>query len=71
MMKLLLSLMPDMSMIQMDFGGCLHIHALHQQSHVVVKVPVHFPDKQPVYFQEGQDEVAAPESTNIYTMLTV
>ena len=43
---------------------------LHNKSHTIIRLPIHLPDHQPVYFQPGQHEQAVQSAANQNTMLT-
>ena len=43
---------------------------MHEQSHTVIRLPVHLLDQQPVYFQEGNEKEALERSTHGDTQLT-
>ena len=43
---------------------------MHHQSHTIVRLPVHLPRQQPVYFQAGQHEAAVQQAANQETQLT-
>ena len=43
---------------------------MHQQSHSIVRLPVHLPRQQPVYFQQGTEEEALQRAGTQDTMLT-
>lgn len=45
-------------------------YKLHDKSHSIVRLPVHLPRQQPVYFEPGQHEAAANKSANQDKMLT-
>ena len=43
---------------------------MHEQSHTVIRLPVHLLDQQPVYFQEGYQQEALERSAHGDTQLT-
>ena len=43
---------------------------MHDHSHAIIRLPVHLPQKQPVYFREGQEEQALEKAQSNGTMLT-
>ena len=36
---------------------------MHEQSHTIIRLSVHLPDQQPVYFQQGHEHEALDRST--------
>ena len=52
--------------------GCWRLfeHEMHHQSHTIVRLPVHLPNQQLIYFREGQHEAAAINAAQKDTMLT-
>ncbi len=45
-------------------------YELHNQSHTIIRLPIHLPQQQPVIFQPGQHEQAVQRAANQNTMLT-
>ena len=43
---------------------------MHAQSHTIVRLPIHMPDQQPVYFQEDRDADTIVRAASRATMLT-
>ena len=43
---------------------------MHDHSHAIIRLPVHLPRQQPVYFQRGKHEVAVNNTADADTMLT-
>ena len=43
---------------------------MHQQSHTIIRLPVHLPGRQNIYFQAGEEERAAVKATEMDTQLT-
>ena len=43
---------------------------MHEQSHSVMRLPVHLPNQQPVYFQQGHEEEALDRATSADSLLT-
>ena len=43
---------------------------MHEQSHTIIRLSVHLPDQQPVYFQQGHEHEALDRSTYGDTQLT-
>ena len=43
---------------------------MHDHSHAIIRLPVHLPRQQPVYFQRGKHEVAVNNIADADTMLT-
>ncbi|XP_057310254.1 uncharacterized protein LOC130648233 [Hydractinia symbiolongicarpus] len=43
---------------------------MHTQSHSIIRLPVHLPNHQQVFFREGNEAVAADRAENSKTMLT-
>lgn len=43
---------------------------IHQKSHSIIRLPVHLPDMQPVYFSEAEEREARERATRTDTMLT-
>ena len=42
----------------------------HQQSHTIIRLPVHLPGRRNIYFQSGEEEQAAAKATEMDTQLT-
>jgi hypothetical protein len=45
-------------------------YRLHEQSHSIVRLPVHLPRQQPVYFHEGTEEQSLQRASAQDTLLT-
>ena len=43
---------------------------MHEHSHTIIRLPVHLPNQQPVYFQQGHEEEALERSSHGDTQLT-
>ena len=43
---------------------------MHEHSHTIIRLPVHLPSHQPVYFQPGLEEESLADATDKDTMLT-
>ena len=42
----------------------------HQQSHTIIRLPVHLTGRRNIYFQSGEEEQAAAKATEMDTQLT-
>ena len=45
-------------------------YSMHEQSHTIIRLSIHLPNQQPVYFQKGQEQEALERSTHGDTQLT-
>ena len=45
-------------------------YKMHEQSHSVMRLPIHLPNQQPVYFQQGHEEEALDRATSAESLLT-
>ena len=45
-------------------------YVLHRHSHTIIRLPVHLPEQQMVYFREGQEQNAVANAATKNTMLT-
>ena len=43
---------------------------LHERSHTIIRLPVHLPEQQPVYFEQGKHKEALQRASIQETMLT-
>ena len=43
---------------------------MHAQSHSIIRLPIHLPNQQQVYFQQGDEEAAVDRASHQETMLT-
>ena len=43
---------------------------MHSQSYSIIRLPVHLPNEQQIYFREGEEEVALERANNQNSMLT-
>ena len=49
---------------------CLAEYKMHDKSHCIVRLALHLPNQQPVYFREGNHEAATESAAEKDTMLT-
>ena len=45
-------------------------YKLYDHSHTIIRLPVHLPDQQPIYFHQGHEAEAVERASNIDTHLT-